>query len=176
MDDFSPFNIEKIKTSLNSNNFREFLINKVKKTLDEMTSSNLNTSEQNGYEGVYRNNHKIEVDIDKKIIKISNQTIIPVVNMNPNIANNYPNGFDLAKAVEYGTGIVGAGSIASGEAAKDGWQYDVNNHGQSGWTYYIGETAFHTTGVTGTLIYEKTKQKIDENIDSWLMEYIESIM
>lgn len=36
--------------------------------------------------------------------------------------------------VEYGTGIVGAGSPHP-EAGKAGWNYDINNHGEKGWWY-----------------------------------------
>jgi hypothetical protein len=35
--------------------------------------------------------------------------------------------------VEYGTGVVGAGTYPTTTA--DGWQYDINNHGEEGWVY-----------------------------------------
>ena len=38
-----------------------------------------------------------------------------------------------AAYVEFGTGVVGA---ASPHPNPQGWQYDVNNHGDSGWVYY----------------------------------------
>lgn len=174
MDDiFQEFDLKKLKSALNSNNFKVFLENKVKEILKEMTDKNLNTKEHLNYKGIYRNNHIVEVDINKKIIKISNSTDIPVDQLNVEVANNYPNGFDLAKAVEYGTGIVGANSMASGYASKDGWAYDINNHGDKGWTYVIDGNIVWTKGVTGTLIFEKSKQKIEEKFDGWVMEFIE---
>ena len=39
--------------------------------------------------------------------------------------------------VEYGTGVVGADS-AHPLAGAHGWQYDINNHGDSGWVYWSG--------------------------------------
>lgn len=42
-------------------------------------------------------------------------------------------GAPYAVYVEFGTGVVGAGSPHPDPA---GWQYDVNNHGESGWWYY----------------------------------------
>lgn len=42
---------------------------------------------------------------------------------------------DYAKYVEFGTGTVGAGS-AHPDAAKHGWTYDVNGHGDKGWIYF----------------------------------------
>lgn len=45
-----------------------------------------------------------------------------------------------AAYVEYGTGIVGAGLKEGGSehptAGMDGWDYDVNNHGEDGWWYF----------------------------------------
>ena len=44
-----------------------------------------------------------------------------------------------AAYVEFGTGVVGAGAP---HPNPQGWQYDVNNHGESGWIYhddYSGE-------------------------------------
>lgn len=39
--------------------------------------------------------------------------------------------------VEFGTGVVGEMSPAP-HAGQNGWNYDVNEHGEAGW-YYIGE-------------------------------------
>lgn len=38
-----------------------------------------------------------------------------------------------AAYVEFGTGVVGKGSA---HPNPQGWQYDVNNHGNEGWVYY----------------------------------------
>lgn len=38
---------------------------------------------------------------------------------------------------EFGTGVVGAGSPHPNPI--DGWQYDVNEHGEEGWWYYNDE-------------------------------------
>lgn len=38
-----------------------------------------------------------------------------------------------AAYVEFGTGVVGKGSP---HPAPQGWQYDVNQHGDDGWVYY----------------------------------------
>jgi len=42
-------------------------------------------------------------------------------------------GAPYAVYVEFGTGIVGAGSP---HPAPAGWRYDVNNHGEKGWWYF----------------------------------------
>lgn len=38
-----------------------------------------------------------------------------------------------AAYVEFGTGVVGKGAA---HPNPQGWQYDVNNHGDNGWVYY----------------------------------------
>ena len=41
--------------------------------------------------------------------------------------------------VEYGTGVVGAGSYGDPShpaAGEHGWYYDVNHHGENGWVYF----------------------------------------
>ena len=42
-------------------------------------------------------------------------------------------GAPYAIYVEFGTGVVGAGSP---HPAPTGWRYDVNNHGEKGWWYF----------------------------------------
>jgi len=50
-----------------------------------------------------------------------------------------------AAFVEYGTGVVGAGA-SHPDARKDGWAYDVNNHGEKGWVYHSDRDGnFHWT-------------------------------
>lgn len=41
---------------------------------------------------------------------------------------------EYAIFAEFGTGIIGAGNDHPNPA--DGWVYDVNNHGEDGWTYF----------------------------------------
>ena len=177
MDDiFQDYNYKKLKSALKSSEFKIFLENKVKETLAEITDKNLVTKEHLNYKGIYRNNHKIVVDVNQKKIVISNRTNIPVDSLNVAVASNYPDGFDLAKAVEYGTGIVGANSEASGYASKDSWEYDINSHGDKGWTYIVNNTMVWTKGVEGRLIFEKSKQKIEQEFDKWLMEFVEKIL
>ena len=42
-----------------------------------------------------------------------------------------------AAYVEFGTGVVGS---QSPHPNPEGWQYDVNNHGDEGWVYYDDES------------------------------------
>lgn len=57
---------------------------------------------------------------------------------------------EVGAYVEFGTGIVGK-LDTNNRASQVGWQYDVNNHGNDGWTYYNEEIGayVHTKGYAG---------------------------
>lgn len=91
--------------------------------------------------------------------------------------NAYPERLSLAKMVEYGVGIVGEINTDSA-GVDDSWQYDVNNHGGKGWTYYNSDLGqfVTTTGTEGKLIFYKLKNCVKENIKDWIKDYVESEM
>lgn len=51
------------------------------------------------------------------------------------------NNYFTALWVEYGTGIVGAGTHPN----PNGYQYDVNNHGEDGWVFKDKDGEYHFT-------------------------------
>lgn len=61
--------------------------------------------------------------------------------------------------VEYGTGIVGAGSP---HPEADGWVYDVNGHGEGGWVYWNNrDNRFHlTAGMPARPFMYNTKEQL----------------
>ena len=168
--------IEKIIQALQSQEFFDYLSKKSRAVVDLVSSQNLNADEEQQYSHIYRVNHEVSVNMDE--IVISNEVMIPVSAINPNIAMNYPNGFDLAKAIEYGTGIVGAGSDASELATERGWQYMVNTERDytKPWFYKDENGNLRwTRGMSGKLIYYKSKQMIEEQLEDWINEYIENL-
>ena len=104
-------------------------------------------------------------------IILFNNTKADLSHLSENTRANYPDGFSIAKAVEYGTGIVGRDSQGSTQATD--WAYDVNNHGEKGWFYEKNGKIYWTKGMEGKLIYYKTKQEIEKNIEKWIAEYID---
>lgn len=51
-----------------------------------------------------------------------------------------------AKFKEFGTGIVGSQNPHVAEALqKTGWKYDINNHGEKGWVYPVGNGEYRWT-------------------------------
>lgn len=161
----------KVQTSLCSEEFMKFIAKKANETLLQVQAEKLTTADE-GIDEEYRRNHKYHIGEDE--IVLFNKTIIPQSNLDEDFRENYPNGFNLSKAVEYGVGYTGAKSEAS-KYAKD-WQYDKNNHGFRGWYYKDSNgNKVWTNGYSGRLIYFTTKQRIDKNINSWINEYIENI-
>ena len=175
-DDFQN-KINKIKTALHSQEFFDYLSKKSREVVDKITAQNLNIDEEQQYSHIYRTNHNVKVNFDE--IVIFNETTIPVDSINPELAINYPNGFDLAKAVEYGTGIVGSTSQASALASEKGWEYMVNTERDYNkpWFYKDENGVLRwTKGMSGKLIYYKSKLEIEKNLYDWIADYIEQII
>ena len=165
--------LKKLGDTFGSREMMEFLGDKCERTLYKTTHENLTTV--NDLEvSDYAKNHQKEVK-GKKII-LSNGTMADLSGLSSETLANYPNGFSIAKAVEYGTGVVGATSEASGVAAQDGWEYDVNQHGNQGWYYKKNGNLYWTKGFEGRLIFYKTAKEVKENAAKWINEYIKKKM
>lgn len=76
------------------------------------------------------------------------RSVMSYVDLNKGIAIIRVNA-EYGAYVEFGTGVVGKKSPMA-EANRYGWRYDVNNHGDSGWTYRKGDEFFWTKGQHGT--------------------------
>ena len=59
---------------------------------------------------------------------------------------------------EYGTGVVGKDNP---HPALEGWEYDVNNHGEEGWIYPKKDGTFgRTSGIASKKMFYNTKEKM----------------
>lgn len=159
--------LEDLKKMFKNYEFMEYIAQKSKETLDRITAQNITFNNKDT--GGYANNHEIEVYQEEIIL--FNNTKADLSHLSEKTRANYPDGFSIAKAVEYGTGIVGRDSIGSSQATD--WAYDVNNHGEKGWFYEKNGKIYWTKGMEGKLIYYKTKQEIEKNIATWIGEYID---
>lgn len=65
---------------------------------------------------------------------------------------------------EYGTGIVGSQNPHVAEALQQaGWKYDVNNHGEKGWVYPVGNGEYRwTKGQPATKEFWQALEKAEE--------------
>jgi hypothetical protein len=67
----------------------------------------------------------------------------------------------FAAYVEFGTGIVGAGSPHP-EASEKGVKYDRNKHGEKGWVYFKNDKFRRTRGQTSKPFMYETAQQIPD--------------
>lgn len=162
--------LKKLGDSLGSLEMMEFLGDKCERALYQTTHENL-TSVNDLEVSEYSKNHKKQVS--KNEIILSNDTKADLSDLSAETLANYPNGFSIAKAVEFGTGVIGSTSEASGYAAENGWEYDINQHENRGWFYKKNGNIYWTKGFEGRLIYYKTAKKISENGGKWIVEYLE---
>lgn len=65
---------------------------------------------------------------------------------------------------EYGTGIVGSQNPHVAEALQQaGWKYDVNNHGEKGWVYPVGNGEYRwTKGQPASKEFWKALERAEE--------------
>ena len=152
----------KMKTDIK---FQDFIKDKVLELAKSVTDKYLigGTTNDDAID-LYKSNHKIR-DEEQGFI-LYNDTTIPVNAKDP---SGYPeNGFPVALAFEYGVGIVGQNSSNSETA----WEYDVNNHGESGWVYVLDDDTWHrTSGYVGFEIYRHIAEEVNTVLDKWVQEY-----
>ena len=163
--------LEDLSDTFGSKEMMNYLGDKCERTLYKITNENLSTVEDLET-SEYAKNHKKEVKGNR--ILLSNNTMADLSDLSPETLANYPNGFSIAKAVEYGTGIVGSTSSASSFA--NDWEYDVNGHGQKGWYYKKNGNLYWSKGFEGRLIFYKTSLGIKEDISKWLHDYLKQKM
>ena len=75
-----------------------------------------------------------------------------------------------AAYVEFGTGIVGAGS----PHPTLPWAYDVNGHGDKGWTYYKNDRFYWTAGQPAKPFMQTTARLLAEEAPDIAKEVFES--
>ena len=174
--DFEKFqkNIEGIIRIVSSQKFKEYLgerLNEALRFIQRELLTTVNTELQEEMSNYMNSNH-LEIEGDTIYIYNDAQIDIASKNMKETTKANYPSQLSLAKIVEYGIGYTG--SINTPTAQKDeDWQYDVNNHGYSGW-YYINDNgdAVWTNGYAGRLIFYHLKEFVEKSISTWISDYL----
>lgn len=111
----------------------------------------------------YKTNHKIREFSNGFVIY--NDTVIPASAISTKHLEDYPNGFSIALAFEYGTGIVGETHPVAGA-----WEYNLKDY-NFGWYYKVNEEIYHTYGYQGFEIYRFTASEIEKQLPKWVIEY-----
>ena len=94
--------LKKMANYFGNKEMLEHLADKCERTLYKITNENLSTVEDLEV-SEYAKNHRKEIQGNKIIL--SNSTMADLSNVSPKTLANYPNGFSIARAVEFGTGI-----------------------------------------------------------------------
>ena len=97
----------KLKKAISSPDFMQYFAEKCIMELSRISSERLGGIKEDDvtYMEVdkYRSNHR--VDISKKSVKISNDTMADLSHLSEKTLNNYPDGISIAKLIEFGMGI-----------------------------------------------------------------------
>ena len=82
-------------------------------------------------------------------------------------------GTPYAIFVEYGTGVVGEGTDPYAQELENaGWVYDINGHGEDGWTYYdaLTDTFRHTAGMAARPFMAMTAETLYQRAEKIAQE------
>lgn len=157
--------------------FQQFIQNKCLETVRNISMTTISGSTNDEYVAEYISRHSIQ-EYDNGFVLYNNFTI-PAVLSTKNTKNqerdlgivrNYDEGFSIALALEYGTGLVGQENPVQGA-----WEYNVNNYGEAGWFYKsVNGEVLRTRGFKGFEIYRYTAEHIKNNYENWIREYLKN--
>ena len=166
-----------ISRSIKTQKFRKFIADKCMTELLQIQRQCLTTidSELDEFLSNYMTSNHVQIGgKDDNTILIYNDAMIDVSakNMSEQTKANYPGmTLSLAQLVEYGMGYTGL-TFTPHQEEVEGWEYDVNNHGYSGWYYYDNNgERYWSNGFAGRMIFYQLKQHVEEKIDDWILEY-----
>lgn len=155
--------IEKLFSMKTDKKFQDYIQKKCLQTVQNITNQRLigGTTDDDMIDE-YKINHKIRPTDDGFILY--NDTVLPSYMLSAN-PEDYPNGFSIALAFEYGVGIVGENSPKQGA-----WEYNMKNHNFA-WYYTKYGELLSTYGYEGFEIYRYTAEEIKKNLSKWVKEY-----
>lgn len=172
-----------VSKALSGSEFKQYLLDKCKDARNEVMSEHLYSSfiddddaHNSEKQSLYEAGNKEQ--ISGNLITLYNDSVIDIPNtdtfFNTNYRDeNYPSELSLAELVEYGAGARGSGSSLN---LGDEWEYEVNTNRDysKGWYYKNGGSAQFSEGSEGKYIYYYLTKKVEDNINEWVKEYIDS--
>lgn len=159
--------VQNLLKMIDDTKFQKFIQDKslevVRRLSDELLIGGTTDDE---YIEEYKSRHQIQ-EIDNGFV-LYNDTVLPtsMLPVSESTAQNYPNGFSIALAFEYGVGIVGENS-----PKLNAWEYNVNNWNFA-WHYKKYDELYSTYGYEGFQIYTLTAQEIENQLPNWVNEYM----
>lgn len=160
--------VEQMAKMKTDKKFQKFMQDKVLETVRKVTNERLvGGTTDDEYIEEYKSRHKIRELKNGNGFILYNDTVLPtsMLPVSPNTAMNYPNGFSIALAFEYGIGIVG-----ENDAKVGAWDYNVNDWNFA-WHYTKYNTTYSTYGYSGFEIYRFTAIEVENKLKDWVKEY-----
>jgi len=165
LDDYIKY-VESMNNMKADAEFQKFIQNKCLEAVRNISDQRINhATTDDEYVAEYKLRHKIRETSDGFILY--NDTILPSYMLSAD-PNDYPDGFSIALAFEYGIGIVGENS-----PKKGAWEYNMKKHNFA-WYYTKYGQKYSTYGYEGFEIYRYTAEEITKKLKDWIMEYRKS--
>jgi len=162
----------KMTSAIKGEEFMQFVAGKCMIELNRISNERLNgfTDKDMFSSEVdkYRTNHK--VDIKPKEITIYNDTMADLSHVSDRTLANYPEGFSIAKAIEFGTGILGSPND------EFEWETQVNPNRdyEKGWYYERDGQLYWSKGFGGKFIYYELVRTVESKLQEWFNEFLDS--
>lgn len=158
--------VKNLSQMISDNKFQRFIQEKCLETVKKVTEQRLvggTTDDEMIQE--YKTRHKIRNFANGFVLY--NDTTLPASMLSTKHPEDYPNGFSIALAFEYGVGIVGQNNPVAGA-----WEYNLKDY-NFGWYYQKYNESYHTYGYSGFEIYRYTAVEIEKLLPSWVKEYMQ---
>ena len=167
--------VEKLLKMKTDVKFQKYIQNKCLETVKKVSYQRIGSNTNEEYIEEYISRHQIREVSDGFVLY--NDLTIPAIlstkstknqDNSQGVVRNYENGFSIALAFEYGTGLVGQENAVQGA-----WDYNVNNYGDKGWYYKpLNGEAIRTRGYQGFEIYRYTAEEIKSMLPKWVNDYL----
>lgn len=166
--------VKKLLTMQTDKEFQKYIQQKCLETVIKISRERISNTTNDEYIEEYILRHSIR-EVDEGFVLYNNFTIPAILSTQntknqdrlKGIVRNYDNGFNIALAFEYGTGIVGQDNPVQGA-----WDYNVNKYGEYGWYYKpLNGDAIRTKGYQGFEIYRFTAEEIKAMLPKWVNDY-----
>lgn len=157
---------------LQNQKFYNHIGNLLTQKFNELCFSEINSiaSQESFDTSDYKNGFHLE--IKDNVIRIYNDALVDLNKTGLSDEQKAIYGeLSLASIVEYGIGAIGMNTQITTQN-EDGWQYDVKNHGMSGWGYKIDGIQYWSRGYEGKLIFYKIAKYLEDNIENIIENYL----
>jgi len=158
--------VDKLIKMKTDKDFQKYIQNKVLETVKKVARQRIHGTTNDEWIEEYNNRHKIRETSNG--FELYNDFTIPQIMLaiqDKDKLDDYPNGFNIALAFEYGVGIVGENAPKQGA-----WEYNVRDYNFA-WSYRQYDTLYSTYGYEGAEVYRFTAIEVEKKLKEWVNTY-----